>query len=278
MREKCLIIYIPVLHRGYVDFLSSNRERIADIYILGDDLLEECSGVKPDIASLDVPTMRNLLAAIGFSNVGFLSKSNIGEIKGKALILIQDEVSRNLHEKYLKDQQVEWASVFLRWDKDSVISESVPLDIEVSKDPFDAKMLREAYGEAKKSSDWWRQVGAVAVKRGKVFARSYNQGVPSDHTPYQVGAVRDFLKPGERPELTNYIHAEQKIIAEAAKSGVGLRRSSLYVTHFPCPVCAKLVAHSGIERLYFGEGSSALDGRQVLESAGVRILRVSHDY
>jgi len=80
--------------------------------------------------------------------------------------------------------------------------------------------------------------------------------------------------PGERQDIANTIHAEQYIISQAAKEGIFTKGLSLYVTTFPCPVCAKLIACSGIQHLYFGEGGSNFDARKVLESVGVTIVYV----
>ncbi|MBL7150255.1 MAG: hypothetical protein ISS84_01385, partial [Candidatus Pacebacteria bacterium] len=52
---------------------------------------------------------------------------------------------------------------------------------------------------------------------------------------------------------------------------------TLYLTHFPCSVCAKLIAYSGIKNLYFSEGASNLDGKKILELVGVKITRVIQD-
>ena len=49
----------------------------------------------------------------------------------------------------------------------------------------------------------------------------------------------------------------------------------LYVTDFPCPPCAKLIAAAGVVRLYFRTGYAVLDGEQVLEAAGVEVLRAA---
>jgi dCMP deaminase len=48
----------------------------------------------------------------------------------------------------------------------------------------------------------------------------------------------------------------------------------MYVTDFPCPPCAKLIAVAGVERLYFREGYAVLDGQDVLAAAGVDLVRV----
>ena len=76
---------------------------------------------------------------------------------------------------------------------------------------------------------------------------------------------------GERQDLASTVHAEQYIIAKAAREGISVNGLSMYVTTFPCPVCAKLIACSGIKNIYFGEGGSNFDAKKVLESAGVKI-------
>lgn len=274
MPEKILILHIPVIHKGYLDLFERVRDSVSQVYILDGELQNELSEIKPDIAAISAEKVKDLLGKLGFNEISILSKDNLEEIKGKEIILVQDEISRNLYNKYLTGENIEWESVFLRWDKSKILSEKPLENIPISQDGFDIKMMEEAYKEAEKSSDWWRQIGAVLVKDKEIIIRGNNKDLPSDYTPYQVGEVRDFFKAGERQELANTIHAEQKIIAEAAKSGISLQGTSLYVNIFPCPVCAKLIAFSGIKNLYFGEGGSNFDAKKVLDAAGVRIIYI----
>lgn len=274
MPGKNLIIHIPVIHRGYLDFFRVNLDKISNIYLINEELLEGLSEFKPDIASIDAEEAKELLKNLGFKNISILSPNNIEEIKEKDLIFIQDEISRNLYNRYLRGKEVEWVSVFLRWDKEKVLSERPAEGIEASKDVFDISMMQEAQKEAQKTGDWWRQIGAVLVKNGEILIRGYNRDLPSDHTPYQVGEVRDFFKAGERHELASTIHAEENIIAQAAKKGISLEGTSIYVTVFPCPVCAKLIAFAGIKNLYFGGGGSNFDAKKVLDSAGIKIIYI----
>lgn len=277
MANKILILHIPVIHKGFLDFFERIKNKVSKIFIIDDDFQKELSEIKPDIASLDAKIVKYLLERIGFENIYILSKDNLSELKGKEIILIQDEISRNLAGKYLKGENIEWESVFLRWDKEKVLIQEPLQDIPASKDGFDISMIREAQKEAQKTGDWWRQIGAVLVKDKEILIRGYNRDLPSDHTPYQVGEVRDFFKAGERHELASTIHAEESIIAQAAKEGVSLKGTSLYVTTFPCPVCAKLIACSGIKNLYFAEGGSNFDAKKVLESAGINIYQVPQE-
>ncbi|MFH1714481.1 MAG: deaminase [Candidatus Nealsonbacteria bacterium] len=274
MNQKVLILHIPVIHKGFLDLLEKFKKEVSEIYVIKEEMLEELSEKKPTIESLSSRMTKELLEKFGFGDVTILSKENVGELEGKEIILIQDEVSRKMAELYFSKNRIEWESAFLRWDKDKILAE-IPKDIiEKSEDDFDVQTIKEAYKEAEKSGDWWRQIGAVLIKDGKIVARSYNQGTPDDNTPYQLGSMRDFFKAGEKQEFSPTIHAEQKMIAEAAKVGLKLDGGTLYLTHFPCPLCSKLIAWSGIKKLYFTEGASNLDGKGVMESAGIEIVHV----
>ncbi|MFH1181117.1 MAG: deaminase [bacterium] len=279
MEKKSLILYLPVLHRGYLEFLEKEKDKISNVYIMDENLQKELSEFSPDIAAIDSEGTIKILNAIGITNTASVSLDNIGKVaQSGGTILIDDEISRNLAKKYLKDKDVEWRTVFFRHDKKEVLVEKPPENVVVSKDPFDVGMMNEARKEAQKTGDWWRQIGAVLVKNKEILICGYNRDLPSDHTPYQVGEARDFFKAGERQELASTIHAEQNIVAQAAKKGISIEGASLYVTTFPCPVCAKLIACSGIKNLYFSEGGSNFDAQKVLVSAGVKIICVPTNF
>ena len=95
-----------------------------------------------------------------------------------------------------------------------------------------------------------------------------------DNSTYQGCNIRDYVKAGEKQELSPTIHAEQIIIVEAAKRGISLENKKLYITHFPCPVCSKLIMFSGIKKCCFVEGASNLDGEKMLKLAGVDLRAV----
>ncbi len=274
MAQKVLILYVPVIHKGYLDFLNKIKGKVSNVYLIDRKLQEELSEMKPDIASIDAKKSKELLIKLGFKNISVISKNNIGKVRGKDIVLVPDEVSRNLAQKYLKKEKISWQSVFLRWDKSRILTQSSPKGIAHSNSAFDVKMMTEARKEAEKSSDWWRQIGAVLVKNKKIIFRANNKSLPSNHTPYQVGEARDFFRAGERQDISNTIHAEQMVVAKAAQKGTSLQNSALYVTTFPCSVCAKLIAFSGIKNIYFGGGGSNFDAKKVLDSSGVKITQV----
>ena len=96
-----------------------------------------------------------------------------------------------------------------------------------------------------------RRVGAIVVKDKRILATGYN-GAPSGFKHCsEVGCVRaeEDVPAGERHELCRGIHAEQNAIVQAAAFGVSIKNSTLYCTHFPCSLCAKMIINAGIRRL-----------------------------
>ena len=48
-------------------------------------------------------------------------------------------------------------------------------------------------------------------------------------------------------------HAEANAIVQAAKDGVSINGSEIFVTASPCYNCFKLIANSGINKIYYNE-------------------------
>jgi dCMP deaminase len=191
------------------------------------------------------------------------------------IILPDEDISRDIITKYLKEASTMFDTIFLRWDRhNSSINKAVNIDQKVSLKIFDREMIKNTIQISKKSSDWWRQVGAVLVKKGEVLLVGYNRHVPSPHSPYANGDPRNNFHKGINLELSTAIHAEASVIADAAKKGLKLEGTSIYVSTFPCPPCAKLIAYSGIKKLYYSGGYGVLDGEDILKSQGVKIIYV----
>ena len=268
-----VVAYIPALHRGYIDFFKKYRGRL---FILGEDFLHRIPRLERDIRALTPIEVKAAVHALGiFSEVKVLDKENISELRAADPIIMPDElVSREFREVHLKDAKVEFVSVFLRWDKQISQAEFVvPPDRVISQNEFDREMIGKTSELAKKSPDWWRQLGAIVVRDGKVLVEDYNKMV-SEYAPNVFGDPRSDFNAGERYDLVKTIHAEAGTIAEAAKKGIPLEGASMYVTVFPCPVCAKSIAYAGIKKVYYEKGYSVLDAEDVLRGAGVEIVLV----
>jgi dCMP deaminase len=191
-----------------------------------------------------------------------------------------EDVSRAVAQKYFSSLSVEFVSVFLRWDRDAVVKEenaSLHAHRSSTVSELERVFMERAEEEARKSADWWRQVGAVLVQDKQVIFAARNDHVPSPQAPYAFGDPRSVFKRGVRIECSTAEHAEAALIAEAAKRGVTTQGASLYTTMFPCPQCARLIAHAGIKRCYFANGYAVLDGASVMTEQGVELIFIDNE-
>jgi len=272
-----VVAYIPALHKGYIDFF---KKYSGDLFILGRDLVLEQPRMDRDIRAMDPEDVATVVKALNiFNSVKVLTKDTLSLLEGKKNIVMPDEdVSRIFVETYLKEKEITYIPVFLRWDKHTALKTNNPTnpDRKISTDDFDKEMMGKAYELTKKSSDWWRNIGALVTKNGEIVLTGYNHPLPNDQIHNILGDPRSNFDYGVSFELSKFLHAEAAIIAEAAKKGISLEGTTLYVTTFPCPVCAKSVATAGIKKVYYQEGYSLLDAEDILKSFNVEIVQVQN--
>jgi len=276
VNKKALVAYVPALHAGYVSFFKKHKD--ADLFVLGTSLIALTPVMERDIRAITPKEAVEAIAGLGiFKNIKVLEKKSAPELlrSYKKYLLPDEDISRNVAKALLKRKSISFESIFLRWDKLISTAESVVSpDRTISVRNGDLKHLREAAYVAKQSGDWWRQVGAVLVKGKKIQFRSYNRHFPSDTHTAIVGDPRSNFNAGEHPEIYLSIHAEADIVAQAAREGVSLKGSEMFVTTFPCPNCARLLIRAGVKRMYYAQGYSKLDAEEIFKSAGVEMVLV----
>ncbi len=116
---------------------------------------------------------------------------------------------------------------------------------------IDEYFLKIASVVAERSTCRRHHVGAVAVKDKHILATGYN-GAPSGlRDCLELGCLRDELNipSGTRQEICRGIHAEQNVIIQASLHGVSLEGSTIYATHTPCILCAKMLVNAKIIRM-----------------------------
>ena len=102
-----------------------------------------------------------------------------------------------------------------------------------------------------------RQIGAVIVRNKRIITTGYNgapAGVKSCVERGECLRRKLNIPSGTQHELCYAIHAEQNAIIQAAKLGISIEGATLYCTHQPCVICAKMIVNSGISRVIYGEG------------------------
>lgn len=271
-----IVCFVPVMHAGYLKFFKKYAG--AKLFLVGEDLLSGIEYFSREIRALKAEEMKPVVEALKvFSGVEVLNAKNIKELNNPSakIVMPDEDITRHLAEKYFPDANSFFENIFLRWHQKNVSSENkVDPDRIVSTNEFDMEIMGIALNEAEKSSDWWRQIGAIAVKDKNVLITSFNKHMPSPHMPYANGDPRTPFSWGERIDLSSAAHAEAGLIAHAANKGISLGGASLYVTTFPCPACAYSVALSGIKKLYYAEGYSLVDAAKTLNAFDVKIIKI----
>lgn len=274
---KTIVAYIPVLHQGYLNFFNKNQ---ADqILVLGRSISNQFRPLQKDIRALAPQMIVDTILALALAKEAkVIEKDDLTQFSATKIVMPDEEISRSIASRYFASVEVDFDQVFLRWDAShSLSTQKVQQDETVSTKASDKKFIQLALNEASKSSDWWRQVGAVIVKDDQILLTGYNRHLPSEHQPYIDGDPRADFHKGEHIDKSTALHAEAGLIAQAAKEGISLEGTLIYVTTFPCPNCAKLIAASGIKELYFSQGYSILDGERVLKAKQVKIIKVTDE-
>jgi dCMP deaminase len=130
---------------------------------------------------------------------------------------------------------------------------------------------------AKRSTCLRRQVGSGIVQDRHIMATGYN-GAPKGvtHCSERGGCLREKMKipSGERHELCIGLHAEQNAIVQAASLGQSVGGATMYITHQPCAICAKMIINAGIKKIIVKEGYPDQLAVDILAEAGLKIIMV----
>lgn len=127
--------------------------------------------------------------------------------------------------------------------------------------------MDHAKAAAKKSKDSTAVGAALINEHGSVVLTAYN-GNPR--------GVKDTPERLERPIKYLYVsHAENNLIAFAARHGIKTDGCAVAVTHFCCSNCSKILIQAGIKHIIYGSGKTSMPeeefeaARVMLSEAGV---------
>lgn len=141
---------------------------------------------------------------------------------------------------------------------------------------WDEYFMSIAVLTAERSTCLRRHVGAVIVKDKHIIATGYN-GAPrglAHCDELEGGCLRERLgiPSGQRHELCRALHAEQNAIIQAATMGNSIEGGTIYITHQPCLICAKMIINAGIKRIVLQEGYPDKMSEDILAEAGLKIV------
>lgn len=278
-RRPDIFAHVPVIHAGYTTMFD--RYPDSPIGVMDNTITSMLDYLRKDIRQLEVRQATRALQGMGY--VAYeLSVSHLEDAFGEAsrkIIMPDDDMARVLFAKYNIEASTTLDPTFLRWDRqntranvDIVPDRIIKIDDLLTPDDIVGAMK----AESEKSSDWWRHVAAGLVHDGKLIL-AHNHALPNENTNWIEGDPRILARRGEDIDLSLFIHAESSLVAEMARLGISTQGKEIFVSTFPCPNCAKLLAESGFSKVYFMEGYAMLDGQRVLHDYDIEIVKIDTD-
>ena len=121
-------------------------------------------------------------------------------------------------------------------------------------------------------------IGAVIVRENSILSTGYN-GAPSGlpHCNDTNCRIYRSIHPDGTVEenCVNAIHAEINAIAQAAKHGVSIKDSDIYITASPCIHCLKVLINVGIKTIYYDKPYKIEHIDELLRLSGIRLVQVN---
>ena len=112
---------------------------------------------------------------------------------------------------------------------------------------WDHYFMKIAEDVATRSTCDRKYVGAVVVRDKMILSTGYNGSIKGLPHCDEVGHEM------ENGHCVRTVHAEANAIVQAARTGGTIDGADIYVTASPCYYCFKLIANSGIKRIFYGE-------------------------
>jgi len=139
----------------------------------------------------------------------------------------------------------------------------VNMDKRVDWDTYFMNIAREV---ATRSTCPRKSVGAVIVRDRRILSTGYNGSIKG--MPHCTDVGCDMVD----GHCVATVHAEANAIIQAARNGVCIDGGDIYVTASPCWNCFKLIANSGIKRIFYGEFYRDEKSLKVAKECGIELI------
>jgi dCMP deaminase len=114
--------------------------------------------------------------------------------------------------------------------------------------------MKLAWLIAERSTCIRHHIGALLIKNKHILTTGYNGAATGICDCIHLGCLRNTLKipSGEKHEICRAIHAEQNAIIQGSLHGINISGATMYCTHSPCILCAKMIINSKIKKIILG--------------------------
>jgi dCMP deaminase len=132
---------------------------------------------------------------------------------------------------------------------------------------------------ARRSTCLRNNVGAVIVKDKRILSTGYNGAPRNMEHCLDIGCIRERqnIPSGTRHELCRAVHAEQNAIIQSALHGVGIAGATVYCTHQPCILCAKMLINAHIKRVVFETSYPDKEALDFFKTAKVEVVHLKSE-
>lgn len=111
-------------------------------------------------------------------------------------------------------------------------------------------------------------VGAIIVRDKNILSTGYNGSIRSQPHCDEAGHLM------VNNHCVRTVHAEANAIIQAARNGVNISDADIYTTASPCWECFKLIANSGLKRVFYGEFYREERSFEVARDLGIELIRI----
>ena len=147
---------------------------------------------------------------------------------------------------------------------------------QIKRPEWDEYWMQVAQAISSRSTCIRSQIGAVITLDNLIISSGYNGSCRKleNCSDTQV-CLRDILQipSGTQLNIDNAVHAEQNAIINLPFNLKYQNKylPTMYVTTYPCPICAKLLIQAGIRRVVCYSAYSNQDAIELLAQAGVEV-------
>jgi dCMP deaminase len=113
-----------------------------------------------------------------------------------------------------------------------------------------------------------KHVGAVIVRDKTILSTGYNGSIRGMPHCDDIGHML------ENGHCVATVHAEANAIIQAARNGTMINGADIYITASPCWDCFKLIANSGIKKIFYLEFYRDARILKVAKQAGIALKQV----
>ena len=137
---------------------------------------------------------------------------------------------------------------------------------------WDQYFMKLAWLVAERSTCQRHHVGAVIVRNKRILTTGYNGAASGTKDCLELGCLRNQLNipSGTRHEICRAIHAEQNAIIQAGTYGINISGGTLYCTHSPCILCAKMIVNAGIIKVVMCLEYPDQTYKKLFDEAGIK--------